>query len=75
MKTPFNSAYSKGRVNLRSKTHIVAATSEIDECPSSVETVAGACHSFYNIQLETNDDAILLETKKEPQTAKKRFLK
>jgi len=73
MKTPLNSTYSKGRVNLPSRIHIVTVTSEIDECPSSVEGVAGAYHSFYNMPLGINDDVILLETKKEPQTAKRGF--
>lgn len=57
MKTLFNSTYSKGRVNLCIKRHIAGTTSEMDEVPFSVETLAGANHSFYGILLETIDDA------------------
>jgi hypothetical protein len=43
-------------MNLRGKSHIVGATSEIGEVPFSVELVVGANHSFYSALREAIDD-------------------
>ena len=64
MKTLFNSTYSKGRVNLRSKRSIAGTMSEMDEVPSSVEPVVDANHSFYRILLEAIDYAESAANKK-----------
>jgi len=42
-------------MNLRGKSRIVGATSEMDEVRFSVELVVGANHSFHSVLLETID--------------------
>jgi hypothetical protein len=64
MKTPLNSTCSKGRVNLRSKTHMLGTTFEMDEVPFGVETAVGDNHSFHRILLETIDGADLVADRK-----------